>query len=245
MTFVRFLAPAALLLSNAISAGALAQPMQEFRDPQNRVIGKVIPRSDGRLEARSSDNRYLGFFDPKANVTYDRNHRVIARGNLLSALIDHDAQAAKHEVGNEQNDRDAMSRPWREGDPQYQPRYQHRVMPTPAPDEIPIVPPDVKARHDRMVNSVSQEDRFFAIDALQQAAESRGHSVFWRNPDSGNSGAYLVTPEFIETYVNGLIANCYRARMTLHVGRETDVQIQTVCQRPDNGVWTVAAVHLD
>ncbi len=127
----------------------------------------------------------------------------------------------------------------------HQPKYQHRVMPTPAPGEIPIIPPDVKARHRLMVNSVTQEDRYFAIDALQQAAGSRGRSISWRNPDSRNSGAYLVTSEFVETYVNGHIANCFRARMTLNAGGETDVQIQTVCQRPDNGVWTVAAVHVD
>src|SRR5688572_3291614 len=128
---VRHLALAAILLVVLISSGAVAQPMQELRDSQNRLIGKITPRSDGRLEAYSYDNRYLGFFDPIANVTYDRNHRLIARGNLLSALIDRDAQAARHGMGNEQNNGGALSRPWREGDPQYQPKYQHRVMPTP------------------------------------------------------------------------------------------------------------------
>ena len=226
---------------------AQAQPAtnEELRDAQNRLIGKMVTRSDGRIEGRDHRNRLLGVFDPQANVTYDRNSRVVGRGNFLPVLIDRAARESTSDAPNEGLTREGSGRAWQEGEPQYQPRYQHRVMPGPAPGDRPIIPPEVQARHGRMVPHVTQEDRYFAISALQTAAEQRGREIGWRNPDSGNAGSYLVTTETFESSMHGVNITCYWARMILRAAGGVDRQRQGICQRPDSGIWVVVTVDAD
>ncbi len=241
------LAAASLIaaLVTGVPASAQHVPSEELRDSQNRLMGKIVTRSDGRLEARDQRNRLLGTYDPQSGMTYDHNNRVVGRGNFLPALIDRTARTSASERREEPSRGDTTGRAWREGDPQYQPRYEHRVMPGPAPGERGIIPPEVTARHGRMSATTTQEDRYFAIDALQQAATHRGREVAWRNPDTRNSGSYLVTNETFESSVNGIMITCYWARMVLRVAGEVDRQRQGVCRREHNGVWVVVAVDAD
>lgn len=240
---------AVVLLAALVGAQSLSSAQgtatEEFRDPQNRLLGKIVTRSDGRIEARDHRNRLLGTYDPRAGVTYDHNNRVVGRGNFLPALIDRAARESTSEIQNEKLNQHGASRAWREGDPQYEPRYQHRVMPTPDRSDRSIIPPEAKARHGRMAASVTQEDRYFAIDALQKAAKQRGQEVVWRNPDSGNSGSYTVTNDTFETSANGYMIACQWARMVLRAAGEVDVQRQGVCPRQDNGIWVVVTVDAD
>lgn len=216
------------------TADAFAQPAHttEFHDIQNRLIGRVIERPDGRFEARSYSNRYLGYFDPKANITYDSENRMVARGNFLPVLIDRVSQ-------------NSAANPRIERTPSRELKHPHSVIPNPTLEDRPIVPPEVKSRHGRMVPSLTQEDRFFAIDALQIAIKKRGVEINWRNPASGNSGSYITTGEVFETSVNGQINTCWWVRMTLQAASEIDIQRQGVCQRGDNQLWTVATVDAD
>lgn len=177
------------------SADALAQPAGalELHDTQNRLIGRVITRPDGRLEARSYSNLYLGYFDPKTNITHDAQNRMVGRGNFLPVLIDRAAQNSATQSRIERT---------------REPRDPRSVIPDPALEDRPIIPPEVKSRHGRMGPSVTQEDRFFAIDALQIAMKNRGLEINWRNPASGNSGSYVATNDIFETSVNGQITTC-------------------------------------
>lgn len=216
------------------TTGALAQPAYttEFHDLQNRLIGRVIVRPDGRLEARSYSNRYLGYFDPKTNITYDSENRMVARGDFLPVLLDRAAQNSAVD-------------PRIERTPSGEPKHPHRVIPNPTLEDWPIIPPEVKSRHGRMVPSVTQEGRFFALDALQIAMKKRGVEINWRNPASGNSASYITTGDAFETSVNGQITTCWWVRMTLRAAGESDIQRQGVCQRGDNQLWTVAIVDAD
>lgn len=60
---------------------------ETVRDRNDRIIGYIETLSDGRLKATNRDNRTLGWFDPKRNVTTDPNNRTIAKANVLSGLI--------------------------------------------------------------------------------------------------------------------------------------------------------------
>lgn len=213
------------------TAGALAQPTTEFHDIQNRLIGRVIARPDGRLEARSYSNRYLGYFDPKTNITHDAENRMVARGNFLPVLIDRAGQN--------------IADPRIERMPSRELKHPHSVTPDPTLEDRPIIPPEVKSRHGRMAPYVTQADRFFAIDALQIAMKKRGFESNWSNPASGNSGSYTATNDFFETSVNGQVTTCWWVRMTLRAAGESDLQTQGVCQRGDNQLWTVAIVDAD
>jgi hypothetical protein len=60
---------------------------QEIRDPDDKLLGYIETLDDGRLQAADADYRLLGYFDPDQNETRDPDDRVLARGNILSALI--------------------------------------------------------------------------------------------------------------------------------------------------------------
>ena len=62
-------------------------PREAIKDKNYRIIGYVETMPDGRKKALDAGFRTLGYFDPKRNVTQDRNYQRIAEGDVLSALI--------------------------------------------------------------------------------------------------------------------------------------------------------------
>ncbi len=59
-----------------------------LRDHRSTIIGTVEPqRLTGKLVARDARGVVVGSYDPRSNETRDARGRVIARGNLLGALI--------------------------------------------------------------------------------------------------------------------------------------------------------------
>ena len=60
---------------------------QAIKDPNQRILGYIETLSDGRQKATAKNNRTLGYFDPKRNVTTTLENRVLARANILSGLI--------------------------------------------------------------------------------------------------------------------------------------------------------------
>jgi len=60
---------------------------QVLRDKNNRLMGKIITLSDGRLEIRDPSNRRKGTYNPKNNETRDSSNRLIGKGNLLTTLL--------------------------------------------------------------------------------------------------------------------------------------------------------------
>ena len=60
---------------------------QELRDRNNKLIGKIRTRSDGKLELVDPFNFLKGIYDPKSNETRDRDLRFVGKGNLLTTLL--------------------------------------------------------------------------------------------------------------------------------------------------------------
>jgi hypothetical protein len=58
-----------------------------IKDRNFRVLGYIETTPDGRQKALNANFRTLGYYDPRRDVTTDPNFRIIARGNVLSALV--------------------------------------------------------------------------------------------------------------------------------------------------------------
>lgn len=80
-----------VLLSNACAlaeAKSLTEPeTQELRDRYGRLIGRIRPIGDGRLEGRDAQGRLRGHYNPKTNETRDPQGRLVGKGNFLTNLI--------------------------------------------------------------------------------------------------------------------------------------------------------------
>jgi hypothetical protein len=75
-----------LFLILLLASPASAQTREHIRDAQGRNIGYLIERQH-RVEAYASTGQRLGYYDRRQDKTYDRSGRMIARGNITSALI--------------------------------------------------------------------------------------------------------------------------------------------------------------
>jgi surface antigen len=81
-------------------------------------------------------------------------------------------------------------------------------------------------------------DRAQASVAASQALESvpTGHSVAWRNPDSGHSG--VVTP--VRTYQTATGQPCREYTQTITIGGARHQSYGTACRQPD-GSWKLVS----
>jgi len=61
--------------------------IQELRDRNNKLIGKIITRGDGKLEIRDVSYAFKGIYDPKTNETRDKDFKFVAKGNILASLL--------------------------------------------------------------------------------------------------------------------------------------------------------------
>ena len=59
---------------------------QVLKDKSNRVIGRIKSQG-GRLVIFDPSNRKLGTYNPKTDITCDKNNRKIGTGNLLTTLL--------------------------------------------------------------------------------------------------------------------------------------------------------------
>ena len=71
----------------AASVTLSGQRREEIRDPSNRLLGTIVDRSDGVLEARDPQNRIVGTYRHADNRTRRPDNRVVSTGNTLSALL--------------------------------------------------------------------------------------------------------------------------------------------------------------
>ncbi|MCS6989483.1 MAG: hypothetical protein NZM06_08205 [Chloroherpetonaceae bacterium] len=60
--------------------------MQTIKSPSGKTIG-TIRQESGRLVARDTTGKMLGYYVEKENATRDPHGRLLAKGNILSALI--------------------------------------------------------------------------------------------------------------------------------------------------------------
>ena len=60
---------------------------QTIRDRQNKIIGYIVTRSDGKQQVETFSGRILGYYDPKRDRTEDFGGRTVGYGNLLATLL--------------------------------------------------------------------------------------------------------------------------------------------------------------
>lgn len=65
----------------------LQQSETVLKDKNGHLLGKIKTRSDGTQEIRDKNGRYLGKYNPKTNITYDKNGHKVGTGNQLAALL--------------------------------------------------------------------------------------------------------------------------------------------------------------
>ncbi len=59
---------------------------QELRDRNGKLVG-CTEKSGCRVEGRDVGGRLRGWYHSNANQTYDAGGRLVAKGNVLTALI--------------------------------------------------------------------------------------------------------------------------------------------------------------
>ena len=60
---------------------------QTLKDRNGNKIGSIEIRSDGIQIGRDKSGNKRGEFNPKTNITKDKNGNTFGQGNLLSVLI--------------------------------------------------------------------------------------------------------------------------------------------------------------
>ena len=60
---------------------------QAIKDNRFQIVGYVETGRDGKQRGLNARFAIVGYFDPARNETKDSAHRIVARGNTLSALI--------------------------------------------------------------------------------------------------------------------------------------------------------------
>ena len=65
----------------------IAMADQELRDKNHKLLARIKTLSSGRLEIRDPNNKLKGTYDPKTNETRDFNHKLVAKGNMLTTLL--------------------------------------------------------------------------------------------------------------------------------------------------------------
>ena len=66
--------------------------MQKLYDHNMKLVGDMVQSETGRTSVCDSDYRTLGYYYPESNKTYDKNMRLIGKGNLLAGLLGLDVQ---------------------------------------------------------------------------------------------------------------------------------------------------------
>ena len=60
---------------------------QQIRDQNGRLLGTISVGPNKQQNARDGRGRFLGSYDPHANVTRDASGRAIGTGNSLASLV--------------------------------------------------------------------------------------------------------------------------------------------------------------
>lgn len=59
-----------------------------LRDRNSHIIGYIDVDFNGRQVLKDRNYHILGYYDPVRDETQDRNYHVIARGNILTSLLE-------------------------------------------------------------------------------------------------------------------------------------------------------------
>lgn len=61
--------------------------MQRLYDSNMQLVGYLAADATGRMSVLDSDYRVLGYYYPGKDKTYDKDMRLIGKGNLLTSLL--------------------------------------------------------------------------------------------------------------------------------------------------------------
>ena len=61
--------------------------MQRLYDSNMQLVGYLSSDAAGRISVLDSDYRALGYYYPDKDKTYDKNMRLVGKGNMLTALL--------------------------------------------------------------------------------------------------------------------------------------------------------------
>ena len=61
--------------------------IETITDKTHRTVGYIETMSGGKKKAWDKVFHTLGYYDPKQNLTQDKNFRTVANGDGLSSLI--------------------------------------------------------------------------------------------------------------------------------------------------------------
>ena len=61
--------------------------MQRLYDSNMQLVGYLSAGAAGRLSVLDSDYRVLGYYYPGRDKTYDKDMRLVGKGNLLTSLL--------------------------------------------------------------------------------------------------------------------------------------------------------------
>ena len=80
--------PRRLFLTLAVTLGTtVIASAEDLRDKNGNLLGRIIQRSDGKLEGRDKNGNLRGTYDPRTDETRDRNGNLVGHGNMLSGLV--------------------------------------------------------------------------------------------------------------------------------------------------------------
>jgi hypothetical protein len=60
---------------------------QFLKDKYHNTIGYIETDSTGKQTIKDKYHNTKGYYDPKTNITKDRNHSTVGYGNLLTTLL--------------------------------------------------------------------------------------------------------------------------------------------------------------
>ena len=61
--------------------------MQKLYDSNMKLVSYLSVGAAGRVSVLDSDYRPLGYYYPSSDKTYDKDMRLIGKGNLLTSLL--------------------------------------------------------------------------------------------------------------------------------------------------------------
>lgn len=65
----------------------LLEDRKFLRDRKGQLIGMLDTERDGRQTFRGPNGKFLGWYDPKLDITRDHTGSVVGKGNVLTSLI--------------------------------------------------------------------------------------------------------------------------------------------------------------
>lgn len=61
--------------------------MQKLYNSDMQLIGYTSTGATGKITVYDSDYRMLGYYNPESDKTYDKDRRLVGKGNLITNFL--------------------------------------------------------------------------------------------------------------------------------------------------------------